>query len=86
MQLVTLDFETYYDPKFSLTKMTTMEYVRDERFKVWGVGIKIDDEDTEWYGEDEAENAIRDIDWEDTALLFKSGSHGTAGAGCLRCR
>lgn len=72
MQLVTLDFETYYDPKFSLTKMTTMEYVRDERFKVWGVGIKIDDEDTEWYGEDEAENAIRDIDWEDTALLCQN--------------
>ena len=72
MQLVTLDFETYYDPKFSLTKMTTMEYVRDERFKVWGVGIKIDDEDTEWYGEDEAEDAIRDIDWEDTALLCQN--------------
>jgi DNA polymerase len=72
MQLVTLDFETYYDTKFSLTKMTTMEYVRDERFKVWGVGIKIDDEDTEWYGEDEAEDAIRDIDWEDTALLCQN--------------
>jgi DNA polymerase len=72
MQLVTLDFETYYDPKFSLTKMTTMEYVRDERFKVWGVGIKIGDEDTEWYGEDEAEDAIRDIDWEDTALLCQN--------------
>lgn len=72
MQLVTLDFETYYDPKFSLTKITTMEYVRDERFKVWGVGIKIGDEDTEWYSEDEAEDAIRDIDWEDTALLCQN--------------
>jgi DNA polymerase len=72
MQLVTLDFETYYDTKFSLTKMTTMEYVRDERFKVWGVGIKIGDEDTEWYSEDEAEDAIRDIDWEDTALLCQN--------------
>lgn len=72
MQLVTLDFETYYDPKFSLKKMTTMEYVRGERFKVWGVGIKIGDEDTEWYSEDEAEDAIRDIDWEDTALLCQN--------------
>ena len=72
MQLVTLDCETYYDPKFSLKKMTTMEYVRDERFKVWGVGIKIGDEDTEWYSEDEAEDAIRDIDWEDTALLCQN--------------
>lgn len=67
--LVTLDFETYYDSKFSLTKLTTMDYVRDERFKVWGVGIKIDDDDTEWYGEDEAEAAIHDIDWENATLV-----------------
>ena len=61
--LITLDFETYYDTKLSLTKMTTMDYVRHEKFKVWGVGIKIDDEPTEWYGEDEVEVAISEIDW-----------------------
>lgn len=66
--LVTLDFETYYDNKLSLTKMTTMDYVRHEKFKVWGVGIKIDNEETEWFGEDEAEAAINDIDWEDATL------------------
>jgi len=66
--LVTLDFETYYDTKLSLTKMTTMDYVRNEQFKVWGVGIKIDDEQTEWFGEDEAEAALHDIDWDMTTL------------------
>jgi DNA polymerase len=66
--LVTLDFETYYDTKLSLRKLTTMDYVKDERFKVWGVGIKIDHEETEWFGEDEAEDAIRDIDWEIATL------------------
>ena len=69
MTLVTLDFETYYDSKFSLTKMTTMEYVKDERFKVWGVGIKINHDDAEWYGEDEAEDAIRSIDWSEVTLV-----------------
>lgn len=69
MALITLDFETYYDSKYSLTKMTTMEYVRDERFKVWGVGIKINHEPTEWYGEDEAEDAIRSIDWSEATLV-----------------
>lgn len=67
--LVTLDFETYYDTKVSLTKLTTMDYVRHEKFKVWGVGIKIDNEPTEWFGEDEAEDAIRDIPWEDVTLV-----------------
>jgi len=66
---VTLDFETYYDVKQSLTKLTTMDYVRHDNFKVWGVGIKIEDEPTQWYGEDEAEDAIHSIDWDMTAVI-----------------
>jgi len=67
--LVTLDFETYYDTKLNLRSMTTMEYVKHDLFKVWGVGIKINDEPTEWYGEDEAEVAICDIDWTTVTLV-----------------
>jgi DNA polymerase bacteriophage-type len=66
--LVTLDFETYYDQKLNLKRMTTMDYVRNDRFKVWGVGIKIDTEPTEWFSEHEAESAIRDIDWDIVTL------------------
>lgn len=69
MQLITLDFETYYDTKLSLTKMTTMEYVKDPGFKVWGVGIKVDDEPSEWYGADETEEALQAIDWDNAHLL-----------------
>jgi DNA polymerase bacteriophage-type len=67
--LVTLDFETYFDTKVSLTKLTTMDYVRHEKFKVWGVGIKIDHDETQWYGEDEAEDAIQAIDWSEATLV-----------------
>ena len=67
--LVTLDFETYFDTKVSLTKLTTMDYVRHEKFKVWGVGIKIDHDETQWYGEDEAEEAIQAIDWSEATLV-----------------
>ena len=67
--LVTLDFETYFDTKVSLTKLTTMDYVRHEKFKVWGVGIKIDHDETEWYGEDESEAAIHDIDWSEATVV-----------------
>lgn len=75
---VILDFETYFDPQYSLTKLTTTQYVRDPRFKIWGVGIKhveindymgILEEETEWYGEYEVEEAIKSIDWEKTALV-----------------
>lgn len=46
MQLVTLDFETYFDDEYSLKKMTTEEYVRDHRFGVHCVCAKIDSGDT----------------------------------------
>ena len=67
--IVTLDFETYYDTKLSLTKVTTMEYVDDDMFKVWGVGIKINHDDTEWFGEDETKDALNDIDWDNATLV-----------------
>lgn len=67
--LVTLDFETYYGPKHTLTSLSLFEYVKSDKFKVWGVGIKIDDGTTEWYGEEEAEEALNEIDWEDSILL-----------------
>ena len=45
-RLVTLDFETYYDPEYTLKKMSTSEYVRDPRFKAQMVGIKIGNKKT----------------------------------------
>jgi DNA polymerase len=69
MPVITLDFETYYAPKYSLSTLTTMDYVRHEKFKVQGVGIKIDHEETEYYDEHEAEAAIRELDWSDVTLV-----------------
>jgi DNA polymerase len=48
MNLITLDFETFYEQGFSLSNLTTEEYIRDERFQVIGVGIKVDDQETRW--------------------------------------
>ena len=37
--MLLLDFETYYDSEYSLTKMTTPEYLRDPRFRVLGCAV-----------------------------------------------
>ena len=59
MDIVTIDFETYYDREYSLSKMTTEAYLRDKRFEVIGVAIKINDGKTCWYENmDEAFNDL----------------------------
>ena len=49
MNVITLDYETYYDAFYSLSKITTEEYIRSDRFEVIGVGVKINDQPSEWF-------------------------------------
>lgn len=39
--LVALDFESYYDDDYTLSKLSTSEYIRDPRFEALMVGVKI---------------------------------------------
>ena len=48
MDIITIDFETYYNSKFSLSKITTEEYIRSPLFEVIGVGVKVGDSDPRW--------------------------------------
>jgi len=71
MNLITLDFETYYAQDYSLTKLTTEEYIRDKRFEVIGVGVKLNDGVTEWFSGSHLEVAkyLSTLPWNDSALL-----------------
>lgn len=79
MGIVTIDFETYYDKDYSLRKMTTEAYIRDPRFEVIGVGIKIDDGQTDWYSGDRVGQFLNSIDYSDKAILC----HHTAFDGAI---
>ena len=41
MNILTIDFETYYTKEYGLNKFTTEEYIRDPRFEVIGVAVKV---------------------------------------------
>jgi DNA polymerase len=71
MSFVTLDFETYYSKEFSLTRLTTEEYIRSPLFEVIGVGMKIDDDETQWFSGTHAEIKawLSQVDWTNSALL-----------------
>jgi DNA polymerase len=69
--MITIDFETFYDKDFSLSKLTTEEYVRHEQFEVIGVAVKVNDEQTEWFsGDHEATKEWLDgFDWANHFVL-----------------
>ena len=49
MNIITVDFETYYSADLGFSKQTTEEYVRDPRFEVVGVAVQINDGEPEWF-------------------------------------
>ncbi len=71
MQIITIDFETYYDKKFSLSKLTTEEYVRDERFEVIGFCIKQGDGEEKWHtgGFENLKRILLSYNWEESFCL-----------------
>jgi DNA polymerase len=81
MDLITLDFETYYSKEFSLGKLTTEEYIRDPRFEVIGVGVKLNDQDTEWASgtREELTTYLKTFSW-DTSLVI---AHNTMFDGAI---
>jgi DNA polymerase len=68
---VVLDFETYYDTDYSLTKLTNIEYVLDPRFEVIGFSLKIGDAPAEWYSGtfDEMRHRLLEVDWGRARLI-----------------
>ena len=71
MNIITLDFETYYSQEFSLTKVTNEEYVRSEEFEVIGVSVQVDNGEPEWFTGTMAETAdfLKTYDWANSLAL-----------------
>jgi DNA polymerase len=71
-RILTIDFETRWDSKdYTLSKMTTEEYIRDKRFKAFGVCVHEfgTDSPIEWVGGDGLREYFSGVDWEKTAVL-----------------
>jgi DNA polymerase len=70
--VLVIDFETAWDRReYTLSKMTTEEYVRDPRFKAWGLCAKIVGSDVPpvWVRGCELESWTKAVDWSETAVL-----------------
>ena len=70
--ILTIDFETRWSSKdYTLSKMTTEEYIRDKRFKAFGACIHElgSDSDIRWVGGADLPEFFFGIDWRRTAVL-----------------
>jgi len=71
MDIITADMETFYSREYSLSRLTTEEYIRDRQFQVIGVSVKVNDEPPEWFSGTARETIawLRRFDWENSALI-----------------
>lgn len=68
---LTIDFETYYSQEFSLTKMTTEEYIRSDQFEVIGVAVAVDDQEPVWFSGDHdgLHQFLSQYDWANSVAI-----------------
>lgn len=81
MTKVCLDFETYWSDTYSLSRMSTTDYILSPLFQTIGVSIKRGDGPIIWYPGHPGvvEKAFAEIDWANAALL----SHNTGFDGAI---
>lgn len=71
MDILTIDFESFYSQEYSLSKITTQQYLDDHQFEVIGVAVKKNDEQTKHYTgtKEGTANFLDQFDWANSALL-----------------
>ena len=81
MDLITIDFETYYDREFSLKKLTTEEYIRSPQFEIIGVAVKVNNGQTEWASGTKAQikEWLQTFDWANSMVV----AHNTTFDGAI---
>jgi hypothetical protein len=81
VDLITIDFETYYSNELGFKKQTTEEYIRDPRFEVIGVAVKVNNGPTEWASgtHEQLREYLHEFDWGSSMVL----AHNTMFDGAI---
>jgi hypothetical protein len=79
LQLCTLDYETHWDTDYSLSRMSPLEYVMDDRFELISCAIKIGKAPTDvLFGHAEIERTFKKLDWSNKLVI----AHNNSGFDC----
>lgn len=80
MNILTIDFETYYSQTYSLSKMTTEEYIRGDEFEVIGVSVQVDASEPLWFSGTfmETKAWLGQFDWDNSFGLAHNAMFDSA--------
>ena len=72
MDVFTIDYETYYDKEYSLSKLSVENYLNNVQFEVIGLAVKKNDEPTEWFSgpHDEIKAWLDEFDFSNAAIVM----------------
>lgn len=81
MNIITVDFETYYGKDLGFKTHTTEEYVRHEDFEVIGVAVAVDDKEPTWFSgpASDIKTFLNKFDWSNSFAL----AHNTQFDGAI---
>ena len=81
MNVLTVDFETYYSSDIGFSKQTTEEYIRDPQFEVIGVAVQENDGEPVWFSGDAAaiHSFLSPYDWANSLAI----AHNAAFDGAI---
>jgi DNA polymerase len=79
-RILVVDFETRWDRKgYTLSKLTTEQYIRNNEFKAFGACFKdYGVDNTEWVTHDRLQAYVDSIDWSETAVLAHNAQFDVA--------
>ena len=69
MNIITIDFETFYSKDYDLKRFGTEGYIRDPQFEVIGVGVKVNNSVPMWLDVNTFRVYTRTVDWANVAVL-----------------
>jgi len=81
VNIITVDFETYYGKDLGFKTHTTEEYVRHEDFEVIGVAVAVDDGEATWFSgpASDIKTFLNKFDWSNSFAL----AHNTQFDGAI---
>ena len=67
--LLGIDYETYYDQEYSLRRMPSPHYIRDERFMMYGAAVKLNDRPAFWLDAEPLQVFLNKVDPKKTVMV-----------------